>query len=415
MNRSLGLRINCQILSKVLFAFYIVYTNVLSYSLFFVRGLSSALLIGAIALQLLHERFRIRLDRSLIALLVFAAYLLLSGLLVAYDYSKTFSTVLSFLEYLGVFYLVVYYIQSDNKPDFPMYVFIIQAIAATLILILNGVGVKRVSIAENVNVNTIGVTLTFAIGFVLYLLIARKNSAVKWGISITAIAVLLIGVLLTVSKKAIIGGAALIILWTVLCYRYTFARIKWFWKLFLVAVLVFSGILIYRWYTSRYALQMEVFMFRMSETYVGDSDQERIELFKEGLLLFLSHPFFGVGFNNARYYTSWSTYTHCLYSEMLACTGIIGTLIFGYTLVRPWVIISRKRESYKRTDLILNTRTKYLLAIFVVFFAISFTTIAFYAQNLMYIVAVVAGYAITTPLAREEERNAADEKITLVC
>jgi O-antigen ligase len=377
--------------------------------------LSSALLIGAIALQLLHERFRIRLDRSLIALLVFAAYLLLSGLLVAYDYSKTFSTVLSFLEYLGVFYLVVYYIQSDNKPDFPMYVFIIQAIAATLILILNGVGVKRVSIAENVNVNTIGVTLTFAIGFVLYLLIARKNSAVKWGISITAIAVLLIGVLLTVSKKAIIGGAALIILWTVLCYRYTFARIKWFWKLFLVAVLVFSGILIYRWYTSRYALQMEVFMFRMSETYVGDSDQERIELFKEGLLLFLSHPFFGVGFNNARYYTSWSTYTHCLYSEMLACTGIIGTLIFGYTLVRPWVIISRKRESYKRTDLILNTRTKYLLAIFVVFFAISFTTIAFYAQNLMYIVAVVAGYAITTPLAREEERNAADEKITLVC
>lgn len=398
-----------------MFAFYIVYTNVLSYSLFFVRGLSSALLIGAIALQLLHERFRIRLDRSLIALLVFAAYLLLSGLLVAYDYSKTFSTVLSFLEYLGVFYLVVYYIQSDNKPDFPMYVFIIQAIAATLILILNGVGVKRVSIAENVNVNTIGVTLTFAIGFVLYLLIARKNSAVKWGISITAIAVLLIGVLLTVSKKAIIGGAALIILWTVLCYRYTFARIKWFWKLFLVAVLVFSGILIYRWYTSRYALQMEVFMFRMSETYVGDSDQERIELFKEGLLLFLSHPFFGVGFNNARYYTSWSTYTHCLYSEMLACTGIIGTLIFGYTLVRPWVIISRKRESYKRTDLILNTRTKYLLAIFVVFFAISFTTIAFYAQNLMYIVAVVAGYAITTPLAREEERNAADEKITLVC
>ena len=74
MNRSLELRISFQIFSKVFFAFYIVYTNVLSYSLLTIRGLSTALIAGAIMFQLLHDRFKLRLDKSFLALLLFALY-----------------------------------------------------------------------------------------------------------------------------------------------------------------------------------------------------------------------------------------------------------------------------------------------------------------------------------------------------
>lgn len=414
MNRSLKLRINFHLFSKVLFAFYIVYTNVLSFSLFYVRGLSGILLIGTVILELLHNRFQLRLDKSFLALLLFALYAFISGFLVAYDFDKALSTLLSFVEYLVVFYLVVCYISSDGKPDFPMAIFIMQALLIIFFMVFRGVGTNRISIADVVNVNTIGVTLAFAIGFVLYLLITDKKKPINWVVGIAAIAVLLVGIMLTVSKKAIIGGAALIVLWVVLCYRFIFAKMKTVWKMLILLGFVITGIFVYRWFTSRYALQIEVMMYRMDDMYVGDSDQARIEMIKEGFLIFFSHPFLGVGFNNTRYYLSYNTYTHCLYSELPACTGIIGTLIFGYTLVRPWVIISRKRESYKQINPILNTRTKYLLAIFTVFFAINLTQIAFYAQNHMYVLAVITGFAISAPHMNGREQEVLNEKGSFV-
>lgn len=415
MNRSLGLRINCQILSKVFFAFYIVYTNVLSYSLLTIRGLSTALIAGAIMFQLLHDRFKLRLDKSFLALLLFASYAYVSGFLVAYDIDKALSTLLSFIEYLVVFYLVICYIISDGKPDFLMLVFILQALLTVVFMVFRGVGITRISISNVVNVNTIGTTLAFAIGFVLYLLIARRNKPINWVIGIAAIAALLVGIMLTVSKKAIIGGAALIVLWVVFCYRFIFAKMKTVWKMLILLGFVIIGIYVYRWFTSRYALQIEVMMYRMDNMYVGDSDQARIYYIKEGFRIFLSHPFFGVGLNNARYYNMLKeTYTHCLYSELPACTGIIGTFIFGYTLIRPLVIISKKRKSYKRTDPILNTRTKYLLAIFAVFFAINFTQIAFYAQNLMYVLAIITGFAVSAPFMNGQEQEVLDEKSAFV-
>lgn len=411
MNRSLELRISFQIFSKVFFAFYIVYSNVLSFSLFTIRGLSTALLACAVMLQLLHDKFRLHFDKSFIALLLFALYAYVSGFLVAYDFDKALSTLLSFVEYLVVFYLVICYISSDGKPDFSMVVFILQALLTIFFMVFRGVGITRISISNVVNVNTIGTTLAFAIGFVLYLLIARRNKPINWVIGIASIAALLVGILLTVSKKAIIGGAALIVLWIVLCYRSMFARIRLIWKLLILLGFVVTGVYVYRWFMSQYAFQIEVLLYRMDNLYVGDSDQARIYYIKEGFRIFLSHPIFGVGLNNARYYNMLKeTYTHCLYSELPACTGIIGTFIFGYTLVRPWVIISEKRKSYKRTDPILNTRNKYLLAIFVVFLAINFTQIAFYAQNLMYVLAIITGFAVSAPLMNGQEQEVLNEK-----
>lgn len=415
MNRSLAIRINFQVFSKVFFAFYIVYTNVLRFSLFKISGLSTILLICAVIFQLIHDRFRLLLDKSFLALLLFALYVFVTSALVAYDFDRALSTLFSFVEYLTVFYLVICYISSDGKPDFPMVVFILQALLTIFFMIFRGVGTKRISISDVVNVNTIGVTLAFAIGFVLYLLITKNNKPIKWVIGIISIAILLIGVMLTVSKKAIIGGAALIVLWIVLCYRFIFAKMKTIWKLLILLGFVIIGIYVYRWFSSRYALQIEVMMYRMDDMYVGDSDQARIYYIKEGFRIFLSHPIFGVGLNNARYYNLLKeTYTHCLYSELPACTGVIGTLIFGYSLIRPWRIISRKRETYKRTDPILNTRTKYLLAIFAVFFAINIAQIAFYAQNLMYILAVITGFAVSAPRRNGQEQEVLDEKSAFV-
>lgn len=395
MNRSLNLRFNFQILSKVFFVIYLVYSNVLRYAVVSIRGLSIALLIIALAFQIIHDRFRLWHDQSLLALLIFALYALVSGFFVAQDIDKLLNTLYTFIEYLLVFYLVFCFIATDGKPDFPMIAFISLALTITFFLIFRGIGLKRISIAETVNVNTVGVTLAFSIGFILYLLIAKKNTPIKWVIGIASIAILLVGIMLTVSKKAIIGGAALIILWIVLCYRFTFAKMKTMWKLLVFLGVAAIGVYIYRWFTSRYALQIEVMMRRMDDLYVSDSDQARLLYIKEGFRVFLSHPIFGVGFNNARYYMPKITYTHCFYSELTACTGIIGTIIFGYAMLKPFARIVKARKKYK-SDTLLNTRLKFIIAIYIVFFAINFVQIAFYAYNLLYVLAILCaiGYCM---------------------
>lgn len=381
-------------LSRTLFLGYILYTYVLNYALFYIPFFSFALLTGAVFFQLIQDNFRLRLDISMYILALFMIYVLVTGVLVARNFDQVTKSLVSLLEYVTVFYLVVRYIQTDGKPDFPMIAFIIQALVSVAFLIFRGSGFRRISIAETVNVNTIGVTLAFSIGFVLYLLIVRKPKGIKWVIDIGIIAMLMVGIMVTVSKKAILGAALLIGFWIVLCYHHTFARLKWIWKAIFFVGLIAVGVFVYSWYTSTYALQVEVFQRRMGEMYVGDSDQMRIALIKEGFSIFSSHPLFGVGFNNARYYTSMNAYTHCLYSESLACTGLFGTLIFAVVLIRPLTFISRKKRLYKRVDSIMNTQTKYMLAIYIVFFAMNLTQIAFYSQHLMYILAVVTGFTL---------------------
>jgi O-antigen ligase len=356
----------------------------------------------AIIPQLIHDRFQLRFNKSFLALLIFALYTFLSGVFVAQDFEELFSTLLSFIECLGVFYLIVCYVLSDGKPDFPMIVFIVHAFLIAYFVVFRGVGKWRIGISEALNVNTIGVSLAFSIGFILYLLIQKKNKPIKWIIGLVAIATMLVGIMLTASKKAIICSAVLIILWIILCYRFTFAKIPLALRFAVFAGIIVAGILVYRWYTSTYAQQVEYMINRMSGLYVGESDQARIEMIKEGFWVFLSHPFFGVGFNNARFYISYAAYTHCLYAEVLACTGVIGAILFGYAIIRPWMNIVRARKTIKTRDSFQNTRVVFLLTIFFMFLLINLTQIAFYEQNLMFIYSVCTAFATQLSMSNKK-------------
>lgn len=381
-------------ISKVLFLLYVVYTNVTSYSLFFVRGLSSVLLLSALVFLLFCDGFSIKWNKSFSVLIVFALYSLGSGILVAVNVDLVISFLTNFVEYLVMFYMVLRYTDYDKKPDFVMWVFIMQSITAVLLMVYKGVGKNRISISEIVNVNILGIMFAFAIGFVLYLLISDNNPPIKLIAYFSIILLLLFGIMMTVSKKGIIAGAALIVLWIILCYRLTFARLgKWFRLLLFVGLIVIS-VFVYRWYSESYYYQVDLVRYRMSQLYTGDSDQERLQLIKEGIVIFLSHPLLGVGFNNARSYTSYNTYTHCFYSELCACTGILGTILFGYSMVFPWKgIVSHRRKSVQANENNRKIQASYMMVIYLVLLAVCWAQILFYTAGMMYVFAVVSGYA----------------------
>lgn len=380
-------------ISRLLFLLYIVYANVTSYSWFYVRGLTLILLLGALFFQLLSDS-HIKTNKTLNALIVFGIYIVVFGLLVAKDRNRLITTASTFGETLIVFYLVNSYIIKDEKPNFPMVAFIIQALVAAYFTITKGIGTGRISFSENINVNTVGVMFSLGIGFIMYLLIAENNKPIKSLASVAAILVLLFGIMLTASKKAIISATLFIALWIIFCYRFTLARVNKLVRLFLFILLCCAGVYVFNWYTSNNSLQFDLVTMRMNELYEGSSDQSRLRLIKEGFSIFLSHPILGVGFDNVRYYTLRQGYTHCFYSELFACTGIIGSSLFIYALFRPFSILIGAQKIREKGLSLVKTQDLYIILTFLVLLALCFTQILFYTPNLMYVFSVITGYAI---------------------
>lgn len=381
-------------ISKFLFVFYVLYSNVLSYSAFVIKGLSTILLILALLFQIYNNKYRIYKERSFVTFIFFFLYIVLSGLIVSVDRNRMLQTAISFLEYLGSYYLVISYTKEDNKVDFPINVFILQGLVAAIVMILRGISGARVSISDNVNPNIIAVTLAFSIAFVLYEIIEHKKTAFIISIAIIAVLILIFAILLTVSKKAIISGIVLIVLWILCCYKTTFKKVKPVFKLILFLSIVAVCIVAVIWYSSNYAAQIEYVQYRMSQIGTSMSSVERVQLFKEGIDIFLKNPILGVGFNNVRFYTSFSTYTHCLYSEVLAATGVLGTVIFFYAIVFLWNKLIHLNKIHYKKESLYSVRHIYMIIIFFVLMLISITQIVFYMYNLMYILAIIAGFTI---------------------
>lgn len=390
-------------ISKLCFLLYIVYANVASYSLFFVKGLSSILLVGAFATALYSDGFKIKANKSFFAYVVFTVYVLGSGFLVAKNFNTLFSTAMTFIESLVVFYLIIAYVHYDGNISFVMNVFIAQALLAAVIVIFNGVGAKRVSIAEGVNVNTIGVMLAYAIGFILYLLIREKQKPSVLIIGIVCIVLLFVGILLAVSKKGIFSAAAMLLFWILLCYRFTIKKLNAIYKILIFVALIAIVVFAFGWYTTNYTVQIQILKMRMNQLYSGDSDQDRIRLFLEGFKIFLDHPLMGVGFNNSRFYSFRATYTHSFYSELFACTGIIGVFIFLYGLVSPFHQIYKYISQCRDRRSILYVRRVYVWIMFVVLLVLCFVQIIFYQPTLMYILGVFTAYVAILPYTSGEK------------
>ncbi len=398
------MKANHQILtiSKVLFLLYGLYLNVAS-SIIYVKGLAQIFILAALLVALISTRFQLPKDRCFFAFAVFAAFLAISGAAVAYDFNRAFKSILTFLEFLVTFLLIVIYTECDESIHFSLNALIVQGLATVLLMIFRGTDAFRVSISENVNVNTIGTMLVFSIAFLLYEMIAMRKTTFRVVSSIFIIILFAFGIMLTVSKKSIIAGAALIILWIICCYRTTFMKMKRFYRILLFAALIAAGYFVYRWYTSNYATQVEYMLFRMSEIREGDSTLERKALILEGFRTFFDHPVFGVGFNNARYYSVFATYTHCFYVELLACTGIVGTLIFGYGMVH---IGNKIRSSFRRFRA-YSTENRieivYMIMIYLVLLVYSWTQIIFYTYGLIYPLFVLSAFGNRIISQKNEE------------
>ena len=71
---------------------------------------------------------------------------------------------------------------------------------------------------------------------------------------------------------------------------------------------------------------------RLSTLFTGTETRRKL-LYADSLTFFLASPIIGIGFNQYRFWSPYSTYSHSSYAEVLSCGGIIGTLIFFVPLL----------------------------------------------------------------------------------
>jgi len=96
--------------------------------------------------------------------------------------------------------------------------------------------------------------------------------------------------------------------------------------------------------------------------------------------VFAAHPLMGVGLNNYRFYSKYGLYSHCTYTELLSCCGIIGSFFFILFCIALFSAIRKADRCLRQTTEIRNLH----LSLAIVCAFVGFTQIFFYESHLMY-------------------------------
>ena len=210
-------------------------------------------------------------------------------------------------------------------------------------------------------------------------------------------------IILTASRKALVGCIILILYWGVLCLKPYLKRMRHMQKVVLISVTVFAILVIAQYYGTFFineSINMQDRFLKLSTQ--GITDDNRMYLIKDAIKVFLEHPIIGVGWNNYKFYSIYSMYSHCSYVEVFACTGIVGSILIYYLLlILCKGVFSNK---YKIEDTICHNMNILLLLLFLFN---STMQIVFYNNNLLMIMHVIVATIMIkkTSIDNRTERN----------
>lgn len=208
-------------------------------------------------------------------------------------------------------------------------------------------GGQRIGDTLSGNVNTVG----FNLGFIS-ILVTWSYCLYKKGYKVFLIAILMIFMVLTGSKKALL----IIILDLLLIFIYNYKKASTWLKIaFVLAVgiyIIFNVPYFYDILGSRVESMFSTMILGKTPTNLYSySTDMREYMIREGFHMFQKKPFFGGGWNyfaaNTRTHYE---YSHCNYVELLCSFGLFGTLLFySKPLSNLFYIIRQKAIKYDET------------------------------------------------------------------
>ncbi len=336
-NSRLTIRLSWTSISKLIYLLYTLYLGFYQNAFKAIPGLASVFVVALVFTTFMDvnskgERLLSYANKAIFTWIVFIAYVLVTGVCIASNYTIFFNRLFFYASNVAVVMCIAVIVKREGNLNYIMKVWALNALLLGVFLIFSGSAITTstgvfYSAREGSNRNIVAMYLMFGIFGVLNLSIVNK---MKHGlIPMAYVALMTYAIILTASRKGLIGVAILLVVWFVFSFRYVFRTFKPAWKLLTVVVVIgVIGVVIYYFQT---AFQNTYIFERLFGDAGDDSSVARWRHVENTFEMFKEHPLIGVGFNQYRVYIG--TYAHMNYAEILADTGLIGFVLYYSTYV----------------------------------------------------------------------------------
>ena len=144
---------------------------------------------------------------------------------------------------------------------------------------------------------------------------------------------------------------------------------------------------------------------------ISTGDETRIGMYQEAYQFFKSSPLFGIGFNNYRLLSVYHTYSHSTYAEVLACTGLLGAVLY----LSAFLIMAGKTIkiiAVGRTDSTIRLQARNIFGLLTVTLLLGAGVIHFYDMTSSIILAAIIAFnQVNSPTERRTVEKNADIQV----
>ncbi len=289
----------------------------------------------------------------------FGIYSLLTGLVVATDWGLLVSSIVTYMAFILVCCCICIICRGENDIQWLLKcITMVCYICAVYTLFFgkpynNGIYVTTMG-SEN-NPNSLGILMVYGMFSILY---NKRNKIGELVLDLSSVLLFFYVVILTGSRKSLVSGGLLCLVWLITFIRdtrnLTDRREKRLKYTLLLITLVIGGTYFVKYYVNTASFERLLILATDGSSYV------RKEMYREAVEFFKTSKLFGIGFSQFRVHSVFRTYSHSTYAEVLAGGGIFGCIVFFYPVIQTgFALVKKLRKS-------LSYQSGMLLALFLV-------------------------------------------------
>lgn len=333
----------------ILFLFYLLWYKEVAGNMLMVLYGGAILCVISVALSLHKQSMKVLyIPEGLKWHCLFGFFCLISGLIVAKDNELLIKSLITYFSFLAICYLICI---VSNKAGSFLWLYnsliLISLLSFLCIMIApfdyyNGIMVK--TLGEQNNPNTLAVVMFAGI----FSLLTKYDGSLRRFFSILLLYLpFLYTIIETGSKKGLIAALLIFGIWLYMIKqnkKFVLSRTH----NLIINTIIFTVIFSLIYYFTFYFVDTVSYQ-RLSLVFTSNSTLMRMSFYEEAINFFKESPLVGIGFSQFILHSQFGKYSHSTYAEVLACTGIIGTLLYFYPIIKCGKILFSKniRDDYK--------------------------------------------------------------------
>ncbi|WP_443124308.1 O-antigen ligase family protein [Halobacillus sp. B29] len=323
--------------------------------------------------------------------ILFTLVSLMVGMFVALDKVLMINSIITYLQFLILTFVIIYVSIVEKSVEFFVNTFIFLVIICAITTLFWGVdyGGGRITMSPTNNPNTLGLTMTIGVGFILYKLnIKELFSSILY---LSCILMFIYIILFTGSRKSLLAVALLLVSWLLMISisqlkLLTIANKVKYTTLIIVLIILLSNVL--------YPLLQDSVLLTRLMAFFESGDSTREQMYREAFSIFANNPVFGVGFDQYRVISIFGTYSHSTYAEILANTGLLGAVLY----FSPYFVLMKNYTIQwfnKKNNFITNQRYRVLFIMYGVLLFLGFGVIHIYDKtSILFLAILIAFYRV---------------------